>query len=786
MRFSLNWIKEYVPLRQKPEVIARVLTERAFETEIVPESVRAELDSVIAVRVCRVEKHPHADRLSIVTIDIGKGKTTSVVCGAPNVHEEMMSAFVGPGGKVCSAEGNVILVKEANIRGVQSFGMLCSERELGFSDRHDAVLELAPDIKVGTKLSTLFPKDALLEVDILPDRAADCSSHTGIAREIAALLGKQAKLPSFKRVPRRASSRIMVRQDQLQGCMRYVAVSLKGISNGTSPHFIQKQLLAIGIRPQNLIIDVTNYVLWETGQPTHAFDARHMGITLGVRKAKKGDKSLRTLDGETRRLTSDMLVVTSDDVPIALAGVMGGFETAVQGDTDHVIIESALFARSAVRKTVRATGLRTDASDRFSRGLTSTHVDIGLSRVVELLAKYGGGKVCGYAEYAPARHAERLKLFVSHEHIEQVLGMDVSASDVTTILRALGFQLQKAKGGYSVYPPDMRHDIMIPEDVIEEVGRVLGYNSIPSVLPHAPITAFPLPSSVWDTRAIQDALSGTGWTEVFAYSFVPEEETEVTGMGNIEHIGVVNPMHENQRRLRLSLIPGMLRFARSEIKREPLIRFFEVGTVYPAGNKEEKWVVGMLARRAGERQDDFYEVKGAVEHIMHVLHVSDARFRVVSPSPKRSPASLWREGGIAEVVVGGKEIGTVGIIADDILEKLAIRGSVVIFSLNLSAIERIQRIERVYNPPLPYPVVRRDMSFALPDGVLVDDVFAEIQKTGGSLIQDIDMVDMHERGVTVRVLFGSPKRTLTDKEVSLMQRKICSQLFDRLNVTERE
>jgi phenylalanyl-tRNA synthetase beta chain len=791
MRFLLSWIREYVRLPEKGERVAQLLTEHAFETAVVPPGARASLEDILVGEVVSVRKHPHADRLSVVTVRIGK-TSRAVVCGAPNVREGLRVAVALPGAKLVSEHGTLRTLGEATVRGVESHGMICSERELGLGSTHTEILELPQEANVGARCSTLFPVEVVLEADVLPNRAADCSSHIGIARELGAILRQRVQLPQLvlsTRTARTPAFQVTVEDRDL--CPRYIAVVLDGIRMQPSPLWMQARLRSLGVRPQNLVVDVTNTVLWEVGQPTHAFDARAIRRALGVREVrKKGGERLVTLDGVERTVPQGAVVITSNDRPIALAGIMGGSDSGVREDTTRIVLEAALFHRGTVRKTVHTLGLRTDASDRFSKGLTTAHVAAGAARVIELLTKLGGARVVGLKDVYPRKEKPH-SITLAHRHLEQVLGMSVESTTVRSTLAALGFLVSSSGGNYRVTPARFRTDLTIPEDIIEEVGRLVGYDTLPSHLPLAPISPAVLPMELQDIRRAQDTLKGAGWLETYTYSFMQEEEALALRLDTVENLQIVNPVARDHVRLRTSLLPNLLHLAWSAVKKEPLLKVFEVGHVYPGKGEERTHVAGLIIRRGEKSDTDFYEIKGTVEHVLSELGLPDVWFDPTDPTPQDSFLFLWEGGATAEAKSGTEELGFVGTISSEILNRFRIQGTIVAFELHLSRIHELERAKQVYHPPLPYPTVQRDLSLRVPADVLVDEIHEAVGQAGGPLVQDVDFVDLYDdpsgqqRGVTIRITYGSTERTLRDEEVNSLHRRIVSDVEEKLGVEER-
>ncbi len=777
MKVALNWIKEYVNIPEDPAEVARVLTEHSFESSIVKEESKVSLDKIFIGEVREVVKHPNADRLSLTKVRVRK-KDYAIVCGAPNVRVGILVAVAFPGVQVLDKNDQLVTLTEAEIRGVKSEGMLCSERELGLGDGHAGIMELPKSAIVGSKLSSLYPEEVMLEADVLPDRAPDCSSHIGIAREIGAILGKKAKLPlySLKKEPKKPKFKITV--ENKADCSRYVATVISAIKNGPSPDWMQKKLRMVGVKPQNLLVDVTNYVLWEMGQPTHVFDAGAIQKTIGIRQSKKGE-TLVTLDDVSRILPEGVLIITSDDKPIALAGIMGGKDSRVKETTNSVILEAAHFSPARIRRGVSVLGLRTDASDRFIKGVTADHVLCGTARVVELLKKYGGAKVEAQIDYQAGSYSQPV-ITVDHQQIEDVLGVRIQSARVKIILSSLGFKVVQKNDKYKVTAPIFRNDITIPENVVEEVGRVMGYDRLPAVLPKAPVRPAVLPVFIKSIRTAQDTLKGAGWYEVYLYSFIQDAEARAIGVDE-GGLKLLNPIRSDQSLLRTSLLPNLLRVSAAVVKKEAFENFYEIGNVYGRNKLETTRLGGVTVRRGERKGEDFYKAKGTVENILEELKVKDVRFVA------ETVASFLDESMV--IKAGTKEVGYLGYVSQEVLNRLNIRGSVVVFEVDLSVLEELEKSETVYNPPFPFPTVERDVTLIVPNGVLVDQVQTEIAAIGGDKVLDVDFVDIFDedgkRSLTLRITYGSREKTLTDHEVNEAHSEVLKAVELSLGVREK-
>lgn len=785
MKISLNWLKIYIDLPEKAEKIADILTEHAFETVVVKSGPTVPLDKIFVGEVLETNKHPNADRLTLTKTRVGK-KDYSIICGAKNVRVGLKVAVAFPETQVIGKDGQIEKLEKATIRGVVSEGMLCSERELGLGTGHDGIMELSDNAISGEKLVRIFPKDDILELDVLPDRAADCSSYFGVARELGALLSRKVKLPKIEtKTVKKGKLGFDILVQNTSDCPRYIATVIDGIENGPSPEWMQDSLRAINLKPQNLIVDTTNYVLWEIGQPTHAFDASTISGSLAVRDSKPGEK-IRTLDDVERELPVGTLLISSNNVPVAIAGVMGGKESAVKPETTKIVLESALFASRKIRQFVNKTNLRTDASDRYTRGITIEHAAVGANRVIELLQKYGGGRVSAQLDFCKKKE-NPISVSVEHEKIESVLGSKVATAKVVKILKSLGFVVSVKGRRYIVKPPFLRGDISIEENVIEEVGRVIGYENIPMRLPKSLLVPVVAPDFLRDTRKVQDVLKGAGWLEAYFYSVMSENVVGAICLKGDEYLQLVNPMRDDQKCLRQSLVPNLLGASEKIVKKEPLTRIFEVGHVYPLEGEEHLHVAGAIIRRGQKDSKDFYEIKGIIEYVLATLNLSVISFRPNNGSAQEKWLDLDAS---ANIYCGLQKIGSVGEISDDILAKINVRGGITAFEINLSVIEQIERLEKVYNPPFPYPTIQRDVSLSLPENVLVDQVEEAIEDAGKGLVQDVDFVDLYDednrRSVTLRIVYGSREKTLTDLEVNNLQKRILVLVGEKLDVKERE
>jgi len=635
-------------------------------------------------------------------------------------------------------------------------------------------------------------RDFILDIDILPNRAHDCLSYMGIARECAAVAnskvnpstgGQKSKLIEDGKI--KTKDFIEVEVKDKDASPRYTARVITDIKIGPSPKWMQEKLEAMGQKPINNVVDAANYVMFEMGQPLHAFDYEKLeGKKIIVRRAKKGEK-ITTLDNETCQLNENVLVIADMKNPLALAGVKGGKKAEISNQTKTIVLESANFNIQAVRSIVRETDIKTEASIRFEYGLDPNLTEEAINRVAQLI----GGKIAKGLVDVYSQKVLPLKIRLNLDKVENLLGVKVSKKDATKFLTSLGFIIDDS---LRVIVPTIRRDIEVEEDLIEEIGRLIGYDNIPSQQAFGLVGASKIDDNLAVTNKVKTIFEGLGFTEVYNVSFVGESDITKFGVNPAGYLELENPLSVDLKYLRKDLMINLLKNIkdnlRISLKDDQGIKIFELGKVYRQENnkpKEEIMLNGIIARRGEKiKGENFYELKGAIDSLLNKLGITDFWYDNYQATPDWTDKIFWQKTGTAEVKVGDEEIGFVGEISPVILSKLNIKAPVAAFNLNFEKILRLAEEELIYKPPSPYPAAVRDLAILVNPEDRVADVLNVIETAGGELVQDVDLFDMYEGGeipgrkknFAFHIIYQSYEKTLTDEEVDKIQRKIIREL----------
>jgi phenylalanyl-tRNA synthetase beta chain len=807
MRISLNWLSEYVAGLPAPEEVARRLTAVGLEVEAIERTGQG-LEGVVAARIVAAEKHPNAEKLSVTRVDAGRGEPLQVVCGAKNfqVGDVVPLAPVGttlPGGTK---------IEQAKLRGVESFGMLCSARELGLSDDAAGLLLLDRTTAPGTPVArALALEDVLLEVNVTPNRP-DALSHVGIARELAALLGTKVSLPR-PRLPEGggpAADAVKVRIEDPERCARYAARVIEGVKIGPSPLWLARRLEACGVRSISNVVDATNFALLELGHPLHAFDLDKVaGREIVVRTARPGEK-LVTLDGKERALDPEDLLIADRDRGSALAGVMGGGDSEISAGTTRVLLESAWFQPNGVRRTSRRHGLKTEASYRFERGADPGMVIPAVDRCAALIAELAGGTVRPGIVDAHPRPVRSPEVRLRWRRPAEILGMDVAKDEARRILSGLGFQERAADGEGATYEvPSWRVDVSLEEDLVEEIVRTKGYDAIPETLPR---TAIQTPAEHREADAlarIRAALEGAGFSEAVNFSFVAARELEpfdrlvATGDGSGRALGVAlkNPISADLAVMRTSLVPSLLRNAvHNRRQRVDDVRLYEIARAYhphPEDGAHEPSlealrVGGVLVGRrspvgwaVGGDVADFFDAKAAVSAVLEALGV-EARWRARGEGwlhPRTSATVLAAHG---EGV-----LGEVGELHPRVAAAFELPRGVLAFELHLDALLAAARLVPQYRPIPRLPAVLRDVAVVVDDAATAASVEALVREE--PLVETVTLFDVYrgaplpagKKNLAFAIAYRAPDRTLTDAEADAAHARIVQRLRTRIGAELR-
>ncbi len=625
-------------------------------------------------------------------------------------------------------------------------------------------------------------KDWVFDIDVLPNRASDCFSHLGIAREIAVIINTNCQHPrSIIKEDQRQKAKdfVQVQVKNKPACPRYTARVVTDVKVGSSPKWVKARLKVCGLKPINNVVDIANYVMLETGQPLHTFDGQKLeGRKIVVRLAKKRERII-TLDEERYDLNEDILVIADAKKPVAIAGIKGGKNPEINRKTKIVILESANFNPRVVRKASRKLDLKTDASLRFEHGIDPNLTELAINKAASLIQEIAGGRITqGLVDFYPKKVSpKRIKL--DFDYVERLLGVKISTKEIKNILRRLQFKtIENGSRWILVEVPTFRLDISIPEDLIEEIGRIYGYQKIPS---HFPIAALIPPKRnldiFWENMA-KDILKQAGFTEVYNYSFIGEKEAKIFGAKNL--IEVENPVSIEQKYLRASLLPNLLKNIRNNIKELPEIKIFELGKVFKKTKdlKEKRMLGGAIIG------DAFFEAKGVIDLLLNKFGISNIWYDEYQPTPEESKLSIWQPQKCAEIKVNRMEIGFLGEILPKILDDFKISSKVVVFDLDFEKLQKLTSEEQEYQPISSYPAAVRDIAILVPRMVRVEEVLNIINAAGSSLIRDVDLFDIYEgeelpegkKNLAFHIVYQSESKTLSSREINKIHQKIIKTL----------
>ncbi len=797
MKVSVDWLKDFVQIECSGDELAERLTMVGLEVEDVVK-LRPEFEGVVIGRVEDVKPHPDSDHLKICGVDAGD-QIVSVVCGAPNVRKGQKVALARVGAVI----GGNRRVKSVPIRGVVSEGILCSERELGLSDDHSGILVLDDDgYRVGESFNGGFKEgeDWILDINVTPNRP-DCLSIIGIAREIACIFNKELSIPedSVKESDIPIESFISIRVDDPDGCPRYSARVIRDVKIKQSPFWLRNRLESVGIRSINNVVDVTNYILMETGHPLHAFDYDLIqGQLIVVRKAEDQER-FKTLDGKEHTLSKEDLLICDGERGVALAGIMGGLNSEINNQTTNIFLESAYFDPVTVRKTSKRLGISTEASYRFERGADPENTIFAVNRAAKLLSDITECKVAkGILDVNKKKFVKR-KIELRYPRIERVVGIEIPEGDVKRILTSLEIESSEEKKESTVFEiPSRRHDLSKEEDLIEEIVRHYGYDRVETNL-HTNICLKFFPDEEENLlEEIRDILVGIGFFEVINNSLVSKKHTECFVSGD-SPLTIENAISPETKYLRTSLIPCLLDSILWNLNRgEKDLKIFEIGKIFsPKQNflpDEIMMVSGALTGnkmvkkywKEEEERVDFFHAKGVIETIIKKLHIDDVEFR------HGGVIGLNRDSSMV-IVSGPVEIGNIGEVEQAILEKFDIETQVFVFTINCEKLlsRRPKRTRYVQIPR--FPSIMRDMAIIVDEGIEVESIRSFIQKRGGKNLISVELFDLYrgkqidpgKKSLAFRLTFMSKKRTLKEDEIDPIIDSLLHQLQNKFSAALR-
>lgn len=796
MKVPVSWLSELVKVDADLEGLADRLTFAGLEVEAI-ETVGSDFAGVVAGRVSAVEPHPNADKLRLCTVEFGEVEPMRVVCGAPNVAVGGVYPFAPVG---TTLPGGFTL-KKAKIRGEVSMGMLCAKDELGLGEDHSGLLALDAEVVAGTPFVEVWgAPETVIELEITPNRP-DCLSMVGVAREMGVLSGEALQLPEVELAAGEPSA-LQVAVEEGALCPRYTVRVIGGVKVGPSPDWMAARLEAVGIRPINNVVDITNYVMLETGHPLHAFDARSLaGDTMSVRRARSGEM-LVTLDGTERKLAEDMLVIADGEKATALAGVMGGANSEIKDDTVAVVLEAACFEAAAIRSTAKRLGLHTDSSYRFQRGVCAESVAAASDRAAALMLALAGATSCSALVDAYAEPWAAVEVAVEWERIARRIGAPISVEEMRSILGSLEMEIREDDGARAVVvPPPFRMDVMREIDVVEEVARIYGMDRIPERSPVAQLVEGTSDGRTRAVGALRDRLQGLGVSEILNYTLVSDgllDRFDAENRGSRE--ALPHPISEDQSVLRTSLVPQLVEsMGRNQARQIEEVCFYELGRVFNRGAdalvQEERISIGLmgpvgrdrLAKRAPvEPEEAFVWLKGLVEQLLAEQGLRAVGFVAADVAPFEAGQAL-------QVLNGDVRVGWMGLVRSEVREAYRLGGPVAVAELSLEALlAEAERIDPAEEIPV-YPSMGRDLALVVDAGVTHEAVMEWVAKAKPKDLERVELFDVYtgkgmekgKKSLAYHFVYRSSKQTLTDKKVNKAHQQVMELLCRELSATIR-
>ncbi|OPY58601.1 MAG: Phenylalanine--tRNA ligase beta subunit [Pelotomaculum sp. PtaU1.Bin035] len=805
MNVSYNWLQDFVDLELPPQELADRLTLAGIAVENVIELGKG-IDLVVTGRIEEINPHPNADKLVITIVNTGEEKL-QIVTAATNVKEGDVVPVALEGARLAGG----LVIKRAKLRGVESRGMMCSGQELGIDqktmppDQAHGIMILPPGTPLGRDAKEVLGlNDHILELDLTPNRG-DCLSMIGVAREVAALLGRPTRFVehSFPELKESIQGQVRVDIEDPGLCRRYIARLIKNVRVGRSPLWMQSRLRSAGMRPISNIVDVTNYVMLEMGQPLHAFDYDKLVDHHIIVRSAVDEEKMVSLDDVTRELSRDMLVITDPSGPVAVAGVMGGLSTEVTENTTSILLESAYFNPVSIRRTSKTLGLRSEASLRFEKG-----IDIGgclraVNRAVQLIYDMGAGEVVnGVVDNYISPISEKTIMF-RPARATYVLGLDIPKSEASNILSSLQFKVQESGEDLLVTVPSHRVDVSIEEDLIEEIARMHGYDRVPATLPYGSSTQGVKTPEQSFRALIIDTLAGAGLHEVITYSFTNPRVFDLMNLPMDsplrDAIKIQNPLSEENSVMRTMMLPGLLAVLANNFSRRVQDgAIFELGKVFiPSGignTHEERSVLAAAAvGRVGGSwkmpplELDYYFLKGVLERLFSVLGTDPVSFHRETANP------VFHPGRTASIEAGGRKLGVLGELNPDVLERYEFPERVVAFEIYLEELFAVLGRRNVYRSLPKFPGIERDLAVVIKREIPAGDILKIIRNTGGELLDSVSLFDIYTgeqvsegcQSMAFSLKFQARDRTLTDAEISELTAAIASELSSRFGAELR-
>lgn len=809
MLVPLEWLKDYVNIDVDTDTFCERMIMSGSNLETC-EYFCQDMENVVVGKIEKIEKHPDADKLVVCQLNVGKPEFVQIVTGAPNVFEGAVvpvalhgSRIPGPLHGQEKKDGGT-KIKKGKLRGVESFGMLCSASELGFDDKvvpvshRDGIWILEEEYPLGQDFAeALGLKNPVIDFEITPNRA-DCLSMVGMARESAATFKKSLKYPETncsRESDKQAKDFVQVEIKDAERCKRFTARVVTDVKIGQSPWWLQKRLMYAGMRPINNIVDITNFVMLEYGQPIHAYDIRQIADQrIVVERAEQGEK-FTTLDETERVLTEDMLLIKDGQKGIGIAGVMGGLNSEIEQDTTTILVESANFEKDNVRATSKALGLRTEASSRFEKGIDPNLCDKAADRVCKLIEELGCGVVAeGMVDIYPKEETAK-EIEVRVDRINHVLGTTLSREAMTDILTALEMKVEGEGNVMKVTPPTVRQDLLSEVDFIEEVARMYGYDQLPLTLPKGNSEAGKTRERTLFDLA-RDTMCAMGANEIQTYSFVSPKGVDDVGIDEDSwersFVEIKNPLGEENSVMRTILTPNMLEtLGRNYARNIEQVRAFEIGSTFMVNMvkaedlpfEQEGLCIGLYGK-----DETFFTLKGMVQELLAVMGISDEVFVA------ESDYHVYHPGRCARIAVGDEELGIMGEIHPDVAERFGLDTRVYCCELFFDSVIRHADTEILYKPLPKYPSTSRDIALLVDEAVQVGEMEDIIKEQGTSILEDVKLFDVYrgeqiaegKKSVAFALTYRDQNRTLTDEDVAKVHSKVLNALEEKVSAVLRE
>ncbi|MBY4675767.1 phenylalanine--tRNA ligase subunit beta [Marinobacterium arenosum] len=796
MKFSEQWLRELVNPAIDTQGLVDQVTMAGLEVDDV-EAVAGDFSGVVVGEILTAEQHPNADKLQVCTVSDGS-EQFQVVCGAPNARAGLKTAFAKVGAVLPTPDGSEFKIKKAKLRQVESFGMLCADDELGISDDHGGIMELAADAPVGEDLRAyLGLDDQIIDIDLTPNRG-DCLSIRGLAREVGVLNKAPVQFLETQPTAAQIDDSFPIALEAPQACPRYVGRVIRNINpQAAAPLWMVEKLRRSGIRSIDPVVDVTNYVLLELGQPMHAFDLDKLSGKITVRMAKQGEP-LTLLDGQQVELNDDTLVIADDNGAVAMAGIMGGEATGCTAETNNIFLESAFFSQLAIAGRARAYGLHTDSSHRFERGVDWQLQAQAVDRATELLLQIVGGEAGPVTEVASEDHLPKVEnIRLRHSKVNQLLAFEMPAAEIEEILTRLGLQVEASgEGEWQVTVPSYRFDISIEVDLIEELARVYGYNNLPVRTPTASLPLKPDQEAKVSEQKVRDSLIARGYQEAITYSFI-EAGLQQQFDDKYEAMALANPISAEMAVMRTTLWPGLVKAAQyNQNRQQSRIRLFETGQRFlPQGEEllQQNAIAGVIT---GNRQPegwtganepvDFFDIKGDVESLLALAGAADEYSFVAGSHVALHP------GQTAVIQRNGNTVGYVGALHPSLAKTLGMKGAVFLFEIELDCL-REGRLSR-FSELSKFPESRRDIALVVDENVTFEAVRQCVLGKAGDYCKEVNLFDVYrgqgiesgKKSLALGLTWQHPSRTLTDEEINSVINEAVSALNTEFGAVLRE